>query len=111
MRARARIIASAPILAWRRAEPDAAIGHAPTYHRHPLVRSNCVHTLLCRGSGLPHPVCMLKERIETGNTPPKIDSKLTVKTVKSGEKPGTSENNKNGPKKRRRTEKRVEQAQ
>jgi transposase len=52
-RARDVIIDSAPILAWRRADPDAAIGHAPTHHPRPLLRSYRLHTLLCRGTGLP----------------------------------------------------------
>jgi transposase len=47
------IIDSAPILAWRRADPDAAIGHAPAQHPRPLLRGYRVHTLICRGSGLP----------------------------------------------------------
>jgi transposase len=47
------IIDSAPILAWRRSDPDAAIGHAPRHHPRPLLRGYRVHTLLCRGSGLP----------------------------------------------------------
>src|SRR5260221_7495418 len=47
------IIDSAPILAWRRADPDAAVGHAPHHHARPLLRGYRVHTLLCRGSGLP----------------------------------------------------------
>jgi transposase len=51
--ARDLIIDSAPILAWRRADPDAAIGHAPAHHPRPLLRGYRVHTLLCRGSGLP----------------------------------------------------------
>ncbi len=51
--ARDRIIASAPILAWHRADPDAAFGHAPAQHPRPLLRGYRVHTLLCRGSGLP----------------------------------------------------------
>src|SRR5438552_15603401 len=51
--ARDLIIESAPILAWRRADPDAAIGHAPAQHPRPLLRGSRVHTLLCRGSGLP----------------------------------------------------------
>jgi hypothetical protein len=51
--ARDLIIDSAPILAWRRAGPDAAIGHAPAQHPRPLLRGYRVHTLLCRGSGLP----------------------------------------------------------
>ena len=55
--ARDLIIDSAPILAWRRADPDAAFGHAPAQHPRPLLRGYRVHTLLCRGSGLP--VCFL----------------------------------------------------
>src|SRR2546421_5206295 len=51
--ARDLIIDSAPILPWRRADPDAAIGHAPAQHPRPLLRGYRVHTLLCRGSGLP----------------------------------------------------------
>jgi transposase len=51
--ARDLIIDSAPILAWRGSDPDAAIGHAPAQHPRPLLRGYRVHTLLCRGSGLP----------------------------------------------------------
>jgi transposase len=51
--ARDLIIDSAPILAWRRRDPDAAFGHAPAHHPRPLLRGFRVHTLLCRGSGLP----------------------------------------------------------
>jgi hypothetical protein len=51
--ARDLIIDSAPILAWRRSDPDAALGHAPAQHPRPLLRGYRVHTLLCRGSGLP----------------------------------------------------------
>jgi Transposase DDE domain len=51
--ARDLIIDSAPILAWRRQDPDAAYGHAPAHHPRPLLRGFRVHTLLCRGSGLP----------------------------------------------------------
>ena len=51
------IIDSAPllacILAWRRRDPDASVGHAPHYHPRPLLLGYRVHTLLCRGSGLP----------------------------------------------------------
>ncbi len=47
------IIDSAPILAWRRTDPDAASGHAPAHHPTPFLRGFRVHTLLCRGSGLP----------------------------------------------------------
>jgi hypothetical protein len=43
----------AAILAWRRTDPDAATGHAPAHHPRPLLRGYRVHTLLCRGSGLP----------------------------------------------------------
>lgn len=51
--ARDIIIDSAPILGWRRADPDAAYGHAPAQHPLPLLRGFRVHTLICRGSGLP----------------------------------------------------------
>ncbi|HEY4033905.1 MAG TPA: transposase, partial [Ktedonobacteraceae bacterium] len=53
IRARDLIIDSAPILAWRRRDPDAAYGHAPAHHPLPLLRGFRVHTLICRGSGLP----------------------------------------------------------
>jgi transposase len=51
--ARDLIIDSAPILAWRRRDPDAQVGHAPAHHPRALLRGYRVHTLLCRGSGLP----------------------------------------------------------
>src|SRR5947199_652822 len=51
--ARDLIIDSAPILAWRRCDPDAAFGHAPAQHPRPLLRGFRVHTLICRGSVLP----------------------------------------------------------
>ena len=47
------IVDSAPILAWRRRDPDAALGHAPHHHARPLLWGYRVRTLLCRGSGLP----------------------------------------------------------
>lgn len=47
------IVDSAPILAWRRADPDATCGHAPAHHPRPFLRGFRVHTVLCRGSGLP----------------------------------------------------------
>src|SRR5262245_36265730 len=52
-RGRDLIIDSAPILAWRRTDPDAAVGHAPAHHPRPLLLGYRVHTLLCRGTGLP----------------------------------------------------------
>jgi transposase len=52
-RARDLILDSAPILAWRRADPDAAFGHAPAHHPRPLLLGYRLHTLLCRGTGLP----------------------------------------------------------
>src|SRR5260370_15033093 len=52
-RARDLIIDSAPLLAWRRADPDAAFGHAPAHHPRPLLLGYRLHTLPCRGSGLP----------------------------------------------------------
>jgi len=51
--ARDLVIDSAPILAWCPGDPDAAVGHAPAQHPGPLLRGFRVHTLLCRGSGLP----------------------------------------------------------
>ncbi len=51
--ARDLIIDSAPIKAGRRADPDAQHGHAPAHHPTAFVRGYRVHTLLCRGSGLP----------------------------------------------------------
>jgi hypothetical protein len=53
IRARDLIIESAPIFAWRRADPNAAYGHVPAHHPRPLLRGFRVHTLMCRGSGLP----------------------------------------------------------
>ena len=44
MGARDLIINSAPILAWRRADPDAAVGHAPAQHPRPLLRGYRVYT-------------------------------------------------------------------
>jgi len=52
-RARDLIIDSAPVLAWQRTDPDAARGHAPAHHPTAFLRGFRVHTLLCRGSGLP----------------------------------------------------------
>jgi transposase len=52
-RARDLIIDSAPILAWRRADRDAAFGHAPAHHPRRLLLGYRLHTLLCRGTGLP----------------------------------------------------------
>ncbi len=51
--ARDLIIDSAPILAWHRADPDASVGHAPAQHKTRFLHGFRVHTLLCRGSGLP----------------------------------------------------------
>jgi hypothetical protein len=51
--ARDLVVDSAPILAWRHRDPDAAVGHAPHHHSRPLLRGYRVRTLLCRGSGLP----------------------------------------------------------
>ena len=53
IRARDLIIDSAPILAWRRDDPDARVGHAPTQHAKKFLCGYRVHTLICRASGLP----------------------------------------------------------
>lgn len=57
-RGRDLILDSAPILAWRRTDPDAAIGQAPAHHPRPLLLGYRVHTLLCRGTGLPLLFCL-----------------------------------------------------
>ena len=47
--ARALIIDSAPILAWRRRDPDAAFGHAPAHHPRPhFARLSCAYPHLSR---------------------------------------------------------------
>jgi transposase len=51
--ARDLILDSAPIKAWRVADPDAQVGHAPAHHPSAWLRGFRVHTLICRGSGLP----------------------------------------------------------
>jgi transposase len=53
MGARDLIVDSAPLKAWRRSDPDARYGHAPAHHPTSLLRGYRIHTLLCRGSGLP----------------------------------------------------------
>ena len=53
LRAHDLIIDSAPLLAWRRRDPDAVSGHAPAQHPTPFLRGYRVHTLLCRAAGLP----------------------------------------------------------
>jgi hypothetical protein len=53
MRLRDLVVDSAPVLAWRRDDPDAAYGHAPAHHTSAFLRGFRVHTVLCRGSGLP----------------------------------------------------------
>ncbi len=66
-RARDLIIDSVPILAWRRADPDAAFGHAPAHHPRPLLLGYRLHTLLCRGTGLP--VLFLLSRANVHDAP------------------------------------------
>lgn len=51
--ARDLIIDSAPLKAWRHGDPDAAHGHAPAHHHIRFLHGYRVHTLRCRGSGLP----------------------------------------------------------
>jgi hypothetical protein len=48
------IIASAPLKAWRRADPDAQVGHAPAHHPRAVPRGYRVHTLRCSVVG---PAC------------------------------------------------------
>jgi hypothetical protein len=55
-----------------------------------------------------HPLHLLWERMKTPLDLSKLTVEMTVKNVKTGEKSETSENNKNGMKKRRRTEKPAE---
>ena len=52
-RGRDLILDSAPSWPGARAGPDAAVGHAPAHHPRPLLRGYRLHTLLCRGTGLP----------------------------------------------------------
>jgi hypothetical protein len=52
-RGRDLVVDSAPIRAWRRRDPDAAVGRAPAHHPARWLRGFRAHTLLCRGSGLP----------------------------------------------------------
>jgi hypothetical protein len=52
-RARDLVFDSAPILAWQRTDPDAAVGHAPAHHPRPLLRGYRLDTLLRRATGLP----------------------------------------------------------
>jgi hypothetical protein len=53
IRARDLVIDSAPILAWRRTDPDARFGHAPAQHAKKFLSGSRVHTLIGRASGLP----------------------------------------------------------
>jgi Transposase DDE domain len=62
-RGRDLIIDCAPILAWRRTDPDSAVGHAPAHHPRPLLLGYRVHTLLCRGTGLPLLFCLSTARV------------------------------------------------
>src|SRR5260370_16116095 len=51
--ARDLIIDSAPILAWRRADPDAAFGHAPAHHPRPPLSAYPLPPSLSRVTGFP----------------------------------------------------------
>jgi transposase len=51
--ARDLILDSAPIKAWRQADPDAQVGHAPAQHPSAWLRGFRLHTVICRGAGLP----------------------------------------------------------
>src|SRR5258708_5964185 len=50
-------------LARRPTDPDAAIGHAPAHHPRPLLLGYRVHTLLCRGTGLPLLFCLSTAKV------------------------------------------------
>jgi hypothetical protein len=63
-RARDLIIDSAPILAWRRADPDAAYGHAPAHHPRPLLLG-----IPCCAAG-PACRCCSCSRAPMSTTPP-----------------------------------------
>ena len=52
-RARDLILASAPLLAWRRRDPEATVGHAPAHQRTGFLRGCRAHPVRCRASGLP----------------------------------------------------------
>ena len=70
--ARDLIIDSAPITAWRRADLDARYGHAPAHHPTAFLQGFRLHTLLCRGSGLPGTRARVSFRLAppTAMTPP-----------------------------------------
>jgi len=51
--ARDLILDSAPLKVWRLGDPDAQVGHAPAHHPTAWLRGFRLHTLICRGSGLP----------------------------------------------------------
>jgi|GEM_PF-762869 len=67
--ARDLIIDSAPIKAWRRADPDARYGHAPAHHPTAFLQGFRLHTLLCRGSGLPGTRARVSFRLAPANQP------------------------------------------
>ena len=65
--ARELIIDSAPIKAWRRADPDARYGHAPAHHPTAFLPGFRLHTLPCRGSGLPGTRARVSFRVAPAN--------------------------------------------
>ena len=67
IRARDLIIDSAPITAWRRADLDARYGHAPAHHPTAFLQGFRLHTLLCRGSGLPGTRVRVSFRVAPAN--------------------------------------------
>jgi hypothetical protein len=69
-RGRDLLIDSAPLLAWRRGDPDAASGHAPAHHPAAFLRGFRAHTLLCRGAGR----CSSSSPRPTATTPPSPSS-------------------------------------
>ena len=63
------IVDSAPIKAWRRADPDARHGHAPAHQPTAFLQGFRLHTLLCRGSGLPGTRARVSFRLAPANQP------------------------------------------
>lgn len=71
------IMDSAPVLAWRRDDPDAAYGHAPAHHATALRRGFRVHPVRGRGcllAGRPRARCPLRASSVGGDCPARSTS-------------------------------------